>query len=94
MIVIETWKDAGQLKVRVNEHADSASKDWDRVCCVAYVLTQALAFNTKTNIYNYNGAMDITMDNDWHNKTLFDSYLASMKMLASQCPDCIAVKEA
>ena len=94
MILIETWEDTNQLEVRASGHANSAPKGQDLVCCAVSVLTQSLALNTKTNIYDYDGDMDITMDNDWHNATLFNAYLASMRVLANQYPDYITLKEA
>lgn len=94
MILIETWKDAYQLKVRAGGYANSASKDLDRVRCAVSVLTQALAFNVATDIYDYNDDMNITMDNDLDNETLLNAYLTSIKMLANQYPDCITIKEA
>lgn len=95
MILTETARSRNELQVKVSGHANSAPKGQDLVCCAVSVLTQSLGLNAgRAHIYDRESSLKIVMVNNQHNKTLFDAYLASMRVLANQFPDYVTLREA
>nr|DAF48793.1 MAG TPA: YsxB-like protein [Myoviridae sp. ctfWc3] len=92
MIKLTSQSNGDQIRIMVSGHAGAGPHGYDLVCAAVSALTQSLEINAeRAETFDKAGLSEIDMPYCIVNMVLYKAYLRSMRVLADQYPDNIAI---